>query len=81
MIDVSCQASRSRFKTRFWAENEFARDKVDFSVRCLLVVRHLARLSRFRWGRPRPYSRRLPASRAVFVLFCKRTVLISSVYS
>ena len=42
--------------------------KVHHSVCCLLVVRHLSRLSRLCRGRPQPCSRRrLLARRAVFV--------------
>ena len=71
MIEVSCQASTSHFYTRFRAINDFTRDEVHLSVRCLPVVPHLARLSRLYRGRPRSCSRRLPARCAVFIFFAK----------
>ena len=83
MSKVFGEQSRNRFYTRFRAVNELmiARDEVLQSVCCLLVVPHLAHLSRLCRGRGRPCSRRLPARRAVFVCFSKMIVLISSVYS
>ena len=48
-----------------------ARNEVHHSVCCLLDVPHPARLSRLCRGRPRPCSRRLPATGAVFVFTSK----------
>ena len=52
---------------------------VHHSVCCLLVASHLARLSRLCRGRPRPCSRRLPATGAV--LFFSSTSLSRSLVS
>ena len=74
MLALSSQQSTSQIETRFWAVNDLliARDEVHHSVCCLLVVCHLARLSRLCRGRPRPCSRRLSATGAVFVIsFCQ----------
>ena len=54
------------------SRNELARDEVDHWVCCLLVVPHLARLSRLCRGRPRPCLSRLPARRAAFVFFLSK---------
>ena len=62
------------------AVNALARDEVHHSVRCLLDVPHLARLSRLCRGRPRPCSRLLPAGVAPFVFFGQNIELYVRTY-
>ena len=55
----------------FSTVNALAGYELHRSVCCLLVVPHVARLSRLCRGRPRQCSRRLPAGRALFVFLVK----------
>ena len=83
---LTCRGSRSGEKVSFRPGFEpstsyfIPRDEVHHSVCCLLVVSHLARLSRFCRGRPQPCSRRLPARLAAIVFFYQIAVPTSSVY-
>ena len=72
---LTCRLSNQQVRFRAVFEpyvNNVARDEVHHSVCCLLVVPHLARLSRLCRGRPRPCSRRLPATGVVFAFFLSK---------